>query len=356
MNLVSLQLIDDGVSDMYKNLTLALSALTIFLLAISPDVQAGSKSACSRTSKLMRSACFAETRDDFFVQKAKCVNENEREETRECTEEAQEEFSENRAFCSDQYEAREDVCDALGQAPYDPSFEAEDFETSLDSLISPNDYFPMGVGHTWIYGGAEDIMVEVLDETKLIDDITCFVVRDVVSVDGLIVEDTDDWFAIRIDDGSIWYCGEEVKDFEFFEGDMPSLPELVEIDGSFKVERDGDRAGIFFPGNPQVGDIYRQEFSLGNAEDMGEVLSTTYGYGQDPELDELVPASLAQMLCNNDCVVIADTTPIEPEAFERKYFAPDIGFFVGTSPEDEEVVFLTGCSFNTACETLPNPE
>ena len=71
----------------------------------------------------MRSACAAESRDDFLVRKAKCYNESERHEKRECIEEAHEEFRELRSECHDQYDAREDVCDALGQAPYDPSFE-----------------------------------------------------------------------------------------------------------------------------------------------------------------------------------------------------------------------------------------
>ncbi len=338
---------------MNKLATIWLLALVAVSLNLSQPAQASGQGACSKTSQLMRSACFAETRDDFLVQKAKCFNESERYEKRECIVEAREERDEVHEACFDQYEAREEVCDALGQAAYDPSFEAEDFETSLGSLTTPNDYFPMSVGHVWTYGGDEEIMVEVLDETKHIDDITCFVVRDIVFADGLLVEDTDDWFAVNRNDGAIWYCGEEVKDFEYFDGDSPSVPELVAIDGSFKVERDGDRAGIFFPGYPQVGDIYRQEFSLGNAEDMAEVVSTTYSYGQDSELDELVPQELAELLCNNNCIVVAETTPIEPDVFEYKYFAPGIGFFVGTSPPDEEVVFLTGCSFNSVCDALP---
>lgn len=333
----------------------SLWVFTLLLISLSflNVAQADHGKACSKTSRLMRSACFAETRDDFFVQKAKCYNEKERHEKRECIRDARDEFYDVRALCGDQFYAREDVCDDLGQAPYDPSFEAEDFDTSLDSITSPNPYFPMGVDYEWTYGGDEDIVVTVRDKTKLIDDITCFVVQDVVSDGDQIVEDTDDWFAIRSSNGAIWYCGEEVKDFEFFEGDVPSLPELVSIDGSFKVERDGDRAGILFPGYPQVGDIYRQEFSLGNAEDMAEVVSTTYSYGQDDDLDELVPQELAEALCNNNCVVVVETTPIEPGVFERKYYAPGIGFIIATNPPDEEMVFLTDCNFNPACDSLP---
>lgn len=331
-------------------------AAALITLMLSIDVQASGGHACSTTSHLMRSACFAETRDDFLVEAAKCFNESESDEKHECLADLRDEIHDTRAECHDQFDAREEVCDAIGQAPYDPSFEEEDFETSLGSLSVPNPYFPMSTGNTWIYGGDEEIIVEVLNETKLIDDITCFVVRDVVSEDGFLVEDTDDWFAVNRNDGGIWYCGEEVKDFEYFEGDVPMLPELVAIDGSFKVERDGDRAGIIFPGYPQVGDVFRQEFSLGNAEDIGEIISTNYQYGEDDELDEFVPQALAEQLCNYDCVVVAEYTPIEPGVFEYKFYARDIGFFLGINPEDEEVVFLTGCSFNVACDSLPMEE
>ena len=50
--------------------------------------------------------------------------------------------------------------------------------------------------------------------------VTCIVVNDVVSVDGVPLEDTDDWLAQR-KDGTVDYCGESVQDFETFEGDDP---------------------------------------------------------------------------------------------------------------------------------------
>ena len=312
--------------------------------------------ACSETSQLMRSACRAEVRDDYYVANARCLNESEFLERIECRVEAYEVYREDRDYCGEQLEARLSVCNAIGEAPYDPSFEAEDFETSLAALIHPNQYFPLQVGNQWIYDGDEEIQIDVLDETKLIDDVTCFVVRDIVFAEGLLVEDTDDWLAVSKIDGAVWYCGEEVKDYEYFDGDSPSLPELVAIDGSFKVERDGDRAGIFFPGYPAIGDVYRQEFSLGNAEDVGEIVATNYSYGSDPELDQLVPEDLAALLCHSDCVVVAEYSPIEPEVFERKYFAPGIGFFLGTNPVDEESVQLIGCNFNDLCNSLPEPE
>ena len=47
---------------------------------------------------------------------------------------------------------------------------------------------------------------------------TCIVVNDVVAEDGEVIEDTDDWLA-QAKDGTVHYCGELARDFEYFEGD-----------------------------------------------------------------------------------------------------------------------------------------
>ena len=144
--------------------------------------------------------------------------------------------------------------------------------------------------------------------------------NDKVRVGGQIVEDTNDWIA-QARDGDVYYCGEEVKDFESVAGDAPGEPELVSIEGSFKAGRDGDKAGILFRSRPTQGEAYRQEFSVGNAEDVAEVLSTTYAFGRDAELDRFVPRALADLFCPGDCVVTREYTPLEPGVFELKYYA-----------------------------------
>ena len=149
----------------------------------------------------------------------------------------------------------------------------------------------------------------------------CRVVSDVVIEDDVVREDTDDWYAQDIS-GNVWYCGEEVKDFEIFEGDDPMEPELVSIDGSFKHGRDGDKAGILILANPQVGNAFRQEVSLGNAEDVVEVISIMG--------TESAPAAE----CMNNCLVTRDFTPLEPGAEENKYYAPGVGLIVEVSLDD----------------------
>jgi hypothetical protein len=51
---------------------------------------------------------------------------------------------------------------------------------------------------------------------------------------------------------------------------------------------------------------------------LGEVVLTTYSYGSNPDLDEFAPENLARPLCDHDCVVVAEYTPIEPDVFELK--------------------------------------
>ncbi|MGH8659698.1 MAG: hypothetical protein ACREV4_14805 [Gammaproteobacteria bacterium] len=179
--------------------------------------------------------------------------------------------------------------------------------------------------------------------------------RDQVFKDGDLVEDTDDWF-VPAKNGNTWYCGEEVKDFESFDGDDPRLPELVSIDGSFKAGRDGDKPGIIFQASPNVGQVYLGEFSLGNAEDVTEVLSTTYAFGNDPELDRLVPKPLAEHLCSaGDCVVTKNFSLLEPGIFARKYYTRGIGFFLEVNSDTGEVLQLVDCSFDARCMDLPAP-
>jgi hypothetical protein len=165
-------------------------------------------------------------------------------------------------------------------------------------------------------------------------------------------EDTDDWFA-EAADGTVWYFGEEVKDYDTFAGDLPARPELVSIDGSFKTGRERDKAGILFPGTPEVGRLLREEFSLGNAEDVSEVVSTTYAFGTDPALDAFVPAGLASLLCAEDCVVTKNANLLEPEEFAYKYYARGLGLFLEVKPDEGAVLELKGCNVDPRCAALP---
>jgi hypothetical protein len=309
---------------------------------------------CSAVARAQAQACQAEIKDDLFEAQALCTNGTE-DERRECFREAQQEFLEGGEECRDQRDARDDLCDALGEGRYDPDFDPTGFQSDF---TSPNPYFPLSVGDHWEYASEDETgEVTVLDQTKRIEGVTCIVVRDLVKdEDGRDVEDTDDWIAQR-NDGTAVYCGEISQNFEFFEGDDPELRELVDIEGSWKAGRDGALPGTLFPATPLEGAIYRQEWAPGDAEDAAEVLSTHYRFGSDATLDQHVPAALAQLLCTqaHPCVVTGEFTPLEPDAFEHKYYAYGIGLFLVVAPDTAEVSRLVGCNVDPLCAALPQP-
>ena len=80
-----------------------------------------------------------------------------------------------------------------------------------------------------------------------------------------------------------------------------------------KVGRDNAKPGIFMLANPQVGDAYRQEFHLGNAQDYAEVISITG--------NESVPAAL----CTNNCLVAREGQASASGVTADKYDLPGVG-------------------------------
>jgi hypothetical protein len=167
--------------------------------------------------------------------------------------------------------------------------------------------------------------VTVTDQTKVIQGVACIVVRDVVNASGQLVEDTLDYYAQDVD-GSVWYFGELSKSFE--------NGELVDLEGSFTAGVAGAKAGIIMEAAPAVGDVYRQEFSLGDAEDAAEVL--------DVAASATVPATS----CTGTCLVTRDFTPMEPDHVEHKYYKPGVGQILGvnlgTGVREELVSFTPG--------------
>jgi hypothetical protein len=88
---------------------------------------------------------------------------------------------------------------------------------------------------------------------------------------------------------------------------------------------------------------------------MAQVISTTYRFGDDPDLDHLVPADLANLLCDADCVVVYEFTPLSPDSAERKYYAPQIGLFLEVDLTADAISQLVDCNFDPRCADLPPP-
>ncbi len=274
--------------------------------------------ACTATSLAALRACRNEVRDDYWIAIGNCRNLTSGR--RRCIRDARDERAETRDECVDMCAARQEVCDELGQGPYDPEIDPADFVDPVAAAANPNQYWPLVPGTVWEYeGGDETITVTVTDETKEILGVECVVVRDVAEEDGEVIESTDDWYA-QDTDGNVWYFGEISLNFE--DG------ELVDIEGSWTSGVDGAKPGILMPAAPQIGEVYRQEFFLGDAEDMGEVVSLTG--------NEAAPAAA----CANNCLVTNDFTPIEPDVEESKHYLPGVGMILEIDEDTGERVEL----------------
>ena len=259
--------------------------------------------ACKETAKAVARACATEARADYAIALGKCANLADPEECKECKAEASDQLKEALAECKDQTDARLEACSKLGPEPYDPVIDPANFGGPIN-----NPYFPLVPGTTYIYEGETESGLEhgefaVTHNTRVIMGVTCVEVRDTVYVDGEMAEDTLDWFA-QDSEGNVWYFGENTYELE------DGL--ITTIDGSFIAGVNGDKPGIVMKAQPMIGDFYRQEFSLGNAEDYAETIG----------LNESVTVPAGSF---GNCLKSQETTPLEPDVLEHKFFAPGVG-------------------------------
>lgn len=193
----------------------------------------------------------------------------------------------------------------------------ENLDPSSFSDIIDNPYFPLIPGTIYTYtfttdeGVEEKVVTEVTSETREILGISCIVVHDQEFEDDELVEDTYDWYA-QDADGNVWYMGEDTEELE--DG------EVISTAGSWEAGVDGAEPGIIMLASPEPGLKYRQEFYAGEAEDLGEVVS----------LDNTVTVPYGTF---ENCLKTMETTPLEPDVLEYKFYAPGVGFI---QAQDEE--------------------
>jgi hypothetical protein len=299
-----------------------LSIVPVLLLlgasaALAGDV-AGKRLACTGSTEALRQSCLHAAESDYQLALGICLNSSG-QERHECQGEAWSNLKDARSTCGEQRDARQEVCDALGEASYDPVIDPGHFVGGTFVGVIDNPYFPLTPGTTLVYEGNTGDGIEheefaVTHNTKVILGVRCVEVHDTVTLDGELIEDTLDWFA-QDRDGNVWYFGESS---ESLRGGR-----VVGVGGSWLAGVDGAKPGVVMEAHPSVGDVYRQEFLPGTAEDLGEVI--------DLHAAVSVPAGTF-----SNCLETKDFTPLEPDALENKFYAPGVGTVLEIDQETGE--------------------
>jgi hypothetical protein len=191
--------------------------------------------------------------------------------------------------------------------------------------VVDNPYFPLPPGTKWEYEirqgnvSKQTDTLEVLKDKRTVNGVQATVVRDTVMAGNQIVEDTFDWFA-QDKYGNVWYVGESVDNY------IAGI--LVSHSGSWEWGMDGALPGLIMWADPSahINEEYHQEYYVGKAEDMGQVLS----------VDESLTVPFGSF---DQVVKTLDFSNIEAGK-EQKFYAPGIGLLKEMDVNGNEEVVL----------------
>src|SRR5215218_770307 len=213
-----------------------------------------------------------------------------------------------------------------GDTPVAP--ESERVDLSLPTFSDPtnvtNPLFPVSKQGSVLFVGHVDgkpfrTEVTLLPETRIIEwqgqQIETLVSQYVAYLDGRIEEVAFDLYA-QADDGSVWYFGEDVADFE--DG------AIVTKEGTWIVGKDGP-AAMIMPADPKVGDVYRTENIPGIAFEEVTVKS----------VDQTLEGPLGRV----EGGLVAEELHMDGKT-EDKTFAPGYGEFLTAGGGDVEALAL----------------
>jgi hypothetical protein len=172
-----------------------------------------------------------------------------------------------------------------------------------------NPWFPLKPGVRMVYSGVKDgkharDVFFTTHRTRSIQGVTCRAVDDRLYLDGVLSEQTTDWYA-QSRNGDVWYFGERTAELD-------RHGHVLSREGSWLAGRDGARAGIYINAHPRVGDSHRQEYYRGHADDHYRVLDTSARV--------TVPA-----VSSRHAVLTEEWTPLEPGVVDHKYYVRDVG-------------------------------
>jgi len=282
-----------------SRITVGLASITLGLVGFAE----AATDFCQKTAQDALQGCQDSAQSAQADALGKCENISYPAARTDCRTQAAADFQDALQTCHDGYASRQAACQKFGPARYDPVIDPAKFVRHVT-----NPFFPLPAGQTFVYEGhTKDGFVHndfiVTRKTKVILGVTCTEVHDVVFLDGVLAEDTLDWYA-QDSQGNVWYFGENTE--ELIDGRPSTLA------GTFTAGINNDKPGIVMEGNSLVRDFYRQEFALATAEDNALVVS----------LNATITVPRGTF---TRCLKTLETTPLEPDARENKYYASGVG-------------------------------
>jgi hypothetical protein len=182
-----------------------------------------------------------------------------------------------------------------------------DFPTERDELASTgrNQYFVLEPGYTLVLeGGNAQLIITVLNETKMVDGVETRVVEERETKGGKLIEVARNYFAISKRTNDVFYFGEDV--------DMYKDGKIVSHAGTWLSGVNGSKFGLMMPGRPLVNARYYQEVAPKIALDRATIVSVS----------ETVKTPAGEF---TNCLKVEETTPLERFVTEYKHYAPGIG-------------------------------
>ncbi|HEY7118625.1 MAG TPA: hypothetical protein VH475_18690 [Tepidisphaeraceae bacterium] len=164
-------------------------------------------------------------------------------------------------------------------------------------------------GFTTIFAGNEDgqhkrLTITVTPKTRIIDGIRTRIVLERQTANGHIEEVSENFIVIDRKTLNVFYFGEDVNIYNH--------GVVVSHESQWRSGVDGAKFGLIMPANPTLGTVFLQERAPGIAQDMAEVIETGRRAHE--------PAGVF-----SGSFKTRETTPLEPDEIEYKWYAPGIG-------------------------------
>jgi len=172
-----------------------------------------------------------------------------------------------------------------------------------------NRYWSLKPGRYVVLGdiesdGSELVVISVLDETEMVDGVETRVIEEREFKDGELAEISRNFFAMAKETKDVFYYGEDVDYYE--------NGEVVNHAGEWRAGVNNATPGLYMPANPVVGMKYYMEYDPDAAMDRAEIF----------EIGASVEAPKETF---DDCLVITESSPLEPDDESYKRYAPGVG-------------------------------